>query len=109
MNWSSLRVMVTGGSGFLGSQLCAELHDRGCRQVFVPRSRQYDLRTADGVRQALAAARPDLVIHLAAAVGGIGANRRSPASFFFDNAMMGLQLIDGCYRAGVRKTVVSAS
>lgn len=103
---SSLRILVTGGSGFLGSHVCAALHDRGCADVCAPRSREYDLRTEQGVRAVLADYRPDLVMHLAAVVGGIGANRAQPGRFFYDNAMMGIQLIEGCRLAGVGKVVV---
>ena len=100
---------MTGGSGFLGSQLLEELRQRGCRQIFAPRSRDFDLRTEEGVIGALRMARPDLVIHLAAVVGGIGANRQQPGQFFYDNAIMGIRLIEECRLAHVAKTVVIGS
>lgn len=105
--WDSTRVMVTGGAGFLGRHVVARLHDAGVApdDVFIPRSSDYDLRTEDGVRRALADGRPDVIIHLAAVVGGIGANRENPGSFFYANAMMGLQLIEQARLAGVRKFV----
>lgn len=98
--------MVTGGAGFLGRSVVRELETRSPASVFVPRSVDYDLREPSAVRQAIADATPDVVIHLAAVVGGIGANRDNPASFFYENAVMGIHLIEECHRAGVDKTVV---
>jgi GDP-L-fucose synthase len=103
--WSDRRVMVTGGAGFVGAAVVRRLRDLGATEVFVPRSRQYDLRTMDGVTRAMADGRPDLVIHLAAVVGGIGANRESPGRFFYDNALMGIQLMEQARLAGVSKFV----
>ena len=103
--WADKRVAVTGGSGFLGSYIVEKLRERGAREVFVPRSAQYDLRELEAVRRMLADARPDVVIHLAAKVGGIGANRAHPAEFFYENLMMGAQLIHESWRAGVQKFV----
>jgi GDP-L-fucose synthase len=103
--WPSRRVMVTGGAGFLGRRVVARLQEVGARDIFVPRSADYDLRTEDGVRRALADGRPDLVIHLAAVVGGIGANRENPGRFFYDNAIMGIQLLEQARLAGVSKFV----
>jgi GDP-L-fucose synthase len=99
------RVMVTGGAGFLGRHVVARLERAGVRDLFVPRSADYDLREAGGVAAALADGRPDVVIHLAAVVGGIGANRENPGSFFYENAVMGIQLMEQSRRAGVRKFV----
>ena len=96
---------VPGGAGFLGSQVVKRLESGGA-EVFVPRSRDYDLTTEDGVRSMYAdAGRPDVVIHLAAQVGGIGANQRSPGTFFFDNLMMGALLIEHARRLGIGKFV----
>ena len=97
--------MVTGGGGFLGRSVVRRLEAAGVRDVFVPRSADYDLRTADGVRAALAMARPDVVIHLAAVVGGIGANRENPGRFFYENAAMGIELMEQARLAGVEKFV----
>jgi GDP-L-fucose synthase len=103
--WSERRVCVTGGAGFLGRFVVDKLRARGAEQVHVPRSKDYDLRRLGAVRQMLADVRPDLVIHLAARVGGIGANRARPAEFFYDNLMMGTQLLHESWRVGVAKFV----
>ncbi|MGC8951287.1 GDP-L-fucose synthase family protein [Chloroflexus sp.] len=103
--WHDKRVVVTGGAGFLGSYVVEKLNARGARDVFVPRSRDYDLRHVDAIRQLLADSRPDIVIHMAARVGGIGANRDHPAEFFYDNLMMGVQLLHESWKFGVGKFV----
>jgi GDP-L-fucose synthase len=105
MEWTTARVLVTGGAGFLGSFVVERLRQRGARQLFVPRSKEYDLVDGNAVRRLLADTRPDIVIHLAARVGGIGANRENPGRFFYDNVMMGVQLLHECHRAGVGKLV----
>jgi GDP-L-fucose synthase len=105
MDWKSTRVVVTGGAGFLGSFVVEKLRERGAREIVVPRSKEYDLVQGDAVRGLLADAKPDLVLHLAAQVGGIGANRENPGRFFYENAMMGIQLLHEAWRAGVKKLV----
>lgn len=103
--WQDKSVVVTGGAGFLGSYVVEKLHERGARRIIVPRSHQYDLRQLEAIRQLLADAQPDIVIHMAARVGGIGANRDHPAEFFYDNLMMGVQLLHESWRFGVQKFV----
>jgi GDP-L-fucose synthase len=98
------RITVTGGAGFLGSHVVSRLQARGA-DVFVARSRDYDLVSGDAVRRLYHDARPQVVIHLAAQVGGIGANRENPGRFFYENLMMGVQLMEEGRRAGVEKFV----
>ncbi len=98
-------VVVTGGAGFLGRRIVKWLHEAGCQSIVVPRSAQYDLRQPDAVRRLYADAHPQLVIHLAARVGGIGANREKPGEFFFDNLMMGTSLMEQARQNGVEKFV----
>ena len=103
--WADKRVVVTGGAGFLGSFVAKALVDRGCAAPFSPRSCDYDLRKEADIVRLLKDARPNLIIHLAAVVGGIGANRENPGRFFYDNLMMGVQLIEQARLAGVAKVV----
>ena len=103
--WENKRVTVTGGAGFLGSYVVEKLRERGCRHIFVPRSRDYDLREKEAIIRMYEDSQPDIVIHLAAVVGGIGANRKYPGKFFYDNAIMGIQLIEYARQFGVEKFV----
>ncbi|MDP6792527.1 MAG: NAD-dependent epimerase/dehydratase family protein, partial [Anaerolineales bacterium] len=96
---------MTGGAGFLGSAIIEKLRQRGCSSVSIPRSRNFDLRILEAVQRLYSEARPDMVVHLAATVGGIGANSARPAEFFYDNLMMGAQLLHEAWRAGVKKFV----
>jgi GDP-L-fucose synthase len=100
------KTCVTGGAGFLGRHVVGRLESGGCTEVIVPRSSRHDLRDRSAVDSLFAATRPDLVIHLAARVGGIGANRRQPGTFFHDNLIMGLNVLEAARRFGVPKTVV---
>ncbi|MBI3621656.1 MAG: GDP-L-fucose synthase [Nitrospirae bacterium] len=106
IDWKERRVAVTGGSGFLGSALIARLEAAGYRHLFVPRRRDYDLTQTAQVERFYADAKPEAVIHLAALAGGIGANMRRPGDFFYQNAIMGIQLIEYARRTGVGKVVV---
>ncbi len=103
--WQDKRVLLTGGAGFLGSYVAKMLRDRGCRELFVPRSKECDLREKEDIVRLLGNTHPDIVIHLAAVVGGIGANRRNPGRFFYENALMGIQLIEQARRFAVPKFV----
>lgn len=103
--WQSKRVMVTGGAGFLGSYVTAKLKELGCKDIFIPRVEEYDLVQMSAVRKVYQDARPDIVIHLAAVVGGIGANRENPGKYFYDNLMMGVQLMEAGRQAGIEKFV----
>ena len=99
------RIVVTGGAGFLGAYVQEGLRRRGCRNILVPRIEEYDLVRMGDIERMYEAMRPDVVIHLAAVVGGIGANRRHPGEFFYKNLMMGVQLIEQARLRGVEKFV----
>ena len=112
--WLDKRVIVTGGSGFLGSYVVQKLEARRVKEIIVPRRQDYDLRDIEAVRRLLQDTTRrdgpvDMVIHLAAVVGGIGANRARPAEFFYDNLMMGVQLFHEAWRAGVSKFIAAGT
>ena len=107
--WADKRVLVTGGSGFLGSFVVEKLKQRNAAQVFVPRSSQYDLRQPQGISRMLQDFKADMIIHLAALAGGIGANRARPAEFFYNNLMMGVPLFHQAWENGIEKFVAVGS
>src|SRR5260370_21163072 len=107
--WNNRRVVVSGGSGFLGAFVVDRLRAAGCQEITVPRSREYDLREKSEALRLYKDARPDIFIHLAAAVGGIGANRANPGHFFYDNAAMGLHVIEAARTVGVEKFVCAGT
>ena len=99
------RILITGGAGFLGSFVVKKLRESGYREIFFPRSKDYDLTQMAAVQKVYQDAQPDIVIHLAAQVGGIGANRENPGKFFYDNLMMGVQLMEVGRQRGIEKFV----
>lgn len=105
--WSSKSVMVTGGAGFLGSHLVEKLERRSENaDIFIPRSDEYDLTEKKNIKRALQASNPDIIIHLAATVGGIGANRENPGKFFYENAIMGIELMEQARKYDVEKFTI---
>lgn len=105
--WAGKTVMVTGGSGFLGSHLVNNLRDRSHSvNIFIPRSDEYDLRERAAIRQAFRDSKADIVIHLAATVGGIGANRENPGQYFYDNAIMGIELLEMARQYDIEKATI---
>jgi GDP-L-fucose synthase len=107
--WEKKRVLVTGGRGFLGSFVVERLRAAGAREIVVPRSKEHDLREKSETLRLYTDSRPDIVIHLAAVVGGIGANRANPGSFFYDNAAMGINMIEAARIAGIEKFVCAGT
>ena len=99
------RVLVTGGAGFLGTPVVKKLRELGCKDIFVPRSKDYDLVDNEAVKRLYQDAKPDIVLHLAAVVGGIGANQVNPGKFFYDNLMMGVQMMEQGRLFGLEKFV----
>jgi GDP-L-fucose synthase len=106
---ATAKVLVTGGAGFLGGQVVEELQKRGARQILVPRSREVDLTDAAATQRLFEKERPDLVLHLAAQVGGIGANQKLPGTFFHSNMAMGLNVLEQARRAATAKVVVAGT
>jgi GDP-L-fucose synthase len=104
--WNDRNVLITGGRGFLGQAVVDQVRNRGVRELFTPSSAEYDLRDRDAVRQLFADTRPDLVIHLAARVGGIGANMERPAELYLDNLLMGTYVLDEAHLQNTPKTVM---
>lgn len=104
--WKGKKITVTGGAGFLGSFVCEELRRRGAQDIFIPRSRDYDLISPGNCERLLEDTRPDVLIHLAAVCGGIGANMKEPGRFFYANAMMGISLLEAARKAGTKKVVI---
>ncbi len=106
MSWlASKRITVTGGAGFLGTQVVRRLKNIGCHNIFVPRSRDYNLVDNEAVKRLYRDSKPDVVIHLAAVVGGISANRENSGKFFYDNLMMGIQMMEMGRLSGIDKFV----
>jgi len=106
INLKDKKIIVTGGAGFLGKYVVKKLKERNCKEIFIPKIEEYDLRNLETIKKMCKVAKADIVIHLAAVVGGIGANRENPGSFFYDNLMMGVQLMEEARLTGIEKFVV---
>ncbi len=107
--WEKKRFLITGGAGFLGSHVVEKLKEKGCAEIFIPGSKDYDLVKMEEVIRVYKDAKPDIVIHLAAKVGGIGANRANPGKFFYDNLMMGTQMMEIGRQMKIEKFVALAT
>ena len=105
INLKDKKVIVTGGAGFLGKFVVKKLKDRNCKDIFIPKIEEYDLRNLEKIKKMYRDAEADVVIHLAAVVGGIGANRENPGSFFYDNLIMGIQLMEQARLTSIEKFV----
>ncbi len=103
--WQNKRILVTGGAGFLGSHLVEKLRKRGCQKIFVPRSKDYNFVEVEAVKRVYRDSKPDIVIHLAGRVAGIGGNRANPGRFFYDNLMMGAQMMEQGRQFGIEKFI----
>lgn len=103
--WDDKKVIVTGGAGFLGSFVVKKLQEKNCMEIIIPRRKDNDLRNVEVIKKLYQTTKPDMVIHLAARVGGIGANQKNPGTFFYDNAIMGINLIEEARKIGVEKFV----
>jgi len=109
LDLSKKRILVTGGAGFLGQSVVELLRKRGAETIIVPRKREYDLTRMDAIESLFETTKPDVMFHLAAVVGGIGANRDNPGLFFYENAIMGIQLIEAARRYELEKTIVAGT
>lgn len=105
INLRNKKIIVTGGAGFLGNYVVKKLRERNCKEIFIPIIDEYDLRDINAIKRMYHDANADIVIHLAAVVGGIGANRENPATFFYDNLIMGIQLMEQARLTGIEKFV----